>query len=199
MLMGRWNLALAPGDFCYRCAILAFIVLLPLPALALGGGTKEKLKSGGYVILMRYAQTQKGPGDPANFDINDCATQRNLADVGRTGVTRIHERFQKAGIKIARAMSSRWCRAIDTAKLLAPAVNVEPRDELAAYLDQKDPALRRQIVGKIRKEIAEWKGPGNLLLVSHKRTIKEVSGRSLSEGGYIVIDPKTLRIIAEDN
>lgn len=199
MLKGRWSLAAAKGGFFYHCAVFAFITLLPFPAFALGGGTKEKLKAGGYVILMRYGQTQKASGDPLKSDINDCTTQRNLADAGKMSVTKIHERFQKAGIKISKAISSKWCRAIDTAKLLAPAVNVETRDELAAYLDQKDPAARRQAVSKIRKEIAEWRGPGNLLLVSHKRTIKEVSGRALSEGGYIVVDPKTLKIIAEDN
>jgi broad specificity phosphatase PhoE len=180
--------------------VLFCFVLSPLPALALGGGTKEKLKAGGYVILMRYPLTQqKESVDPSKIDVNDCKAQRNLDETGRENASKMRERFQNAGIKFTKALSSRWCRAIDTAKLLAPAVTVETRDELAIFLTAKDAETRRQNVNKLRKEIAEWRGPGNLLLVSHKATIKAVSGRSLSEGGFLVIDPRTLKIIAEDD
>jgi phosphohistidine phosphatase SixA len=180
-------------------AAVLFFAVSPLPASALGGGTKEKLKAGGYVILMRYAQTQKGDMDPSKFDLNNCATQRNLDEDGRLNTTRVRERFQKAGIKITKALSSRLCRAVDTAKLLAPALTVETRDELAAYFLSKDPNVHRQALNRLRKDIAEWRGPGNLLLVSQKATIKGISGRSLSEGGFLVVDPRTLKIIAEDN
>ncbi len=35
-----------------------------------------------YVVLLRHA-IAPGTGDPANFQINDCSTQRNLSDAGR--------------------------------------------------------------------------------------------------------------------
>ena len=178
-------------------AVLCF-ALLPIPAFALGGGTKQKLKAGGYVILMRFTQShKKDSADPSKFDLNDCNTGSSLDETGRA--SKMRERFQKAGIKITKALSSRRCRAIDTAKLLAPAVTVEARDELAVVPAVKDPALRRQNVNKLRKEIADWKGPGNLLVVTDKPTIKAISARSLSEGGFLVIDPRTLKIIAEDD
>ena len=36
----------------------------------------------GYVLLLRHSYAP-GVGDPENFKVNDCSTQRNLSDVGR--------------------------------------------------------------------------------------------------------------------
>jgi|GEM_PF-4321878 len=177
------------------CIVLAAI--LPFPAMALGGGTKEKLKKGGYVILMRSASAM-APADAPSLEAA-CQPQRSLDAQARPRTQLVADRFQKAGIKITKALSSRWCRAMDTAKFLAPNVIVETREELAAYLNHKDPAVRHEIVNKVRAEIASWKGPGNLLFVSNKNTLKVISGRSLGRGAFIVVDPRTMRIIAEDN
>ena len=42
----------------------------------------ENLKKGGKLIFIRHAYAPGG-GDPVNFNINDCATQRNLSESGR--------------------------------------------------------------------------------------------------------------------
>ena len=42
----------------------------------------KNLKEGGKLIFIRHAYAPGG-GDPENFDINDCATQRNLNESGR--------------------------------------------------------------------------------------------------------------------
>ncbi len=183
------------------CALLLMAMLLAAstanPALALGGGTKEKLKAGGYVIFMRNAQMR--PQHLPSSDIKDCLPQHEPPDANGMDVIQTSERFKKSGIKITKALASRACQDIETAKLMAPSATVETREELAVRLTQMDRNARRQIVNKIRREIAEWKGPGNLLVVSHKSPLKEISGRSLLPGGYIVVDPRTLKIIAEDN
>src|SRR3712207_235855 len=41
------------------------------------------LEAGGQVVLMRPATTTPGIGDPPNFKLGDCSTQRNLSDAGR--------------------------------------------------------------------------------------------------------------------
>ena len=41
-----------------------------------------ELKKGGKLIFIRHAYAP-GIGDPDNFDIDNCNTQRNLNDVGR--------------------------------------------------------------------------------------------------------------------
>ena len=42
----------------------------------------DNLQKGGNLIFIRHAYAPGG-GDPDNFDIKDCTTQRNLNDVGR--------------------------------------------------------------------------------------------------------------------
>mgnify|MGYP003328749351 CR=1 FL=1 len=42
----------------------------------------NELKLGGKIIFIRHAYAP-GNGDPDNFSINDCSTQRNLSDEGR--------------------------------------------------------------------------------------------------------------------
>ena len=50
----------------------------------------NELKQGGKLIFIRHAYAPGG-GDPNNFDINDCNTQRNLSDSGREQANKIGE------------------------------------------------------------------------------------------------------------
>jgi hypothetical protein len=43
----------------------------------------KQLQQGGYILLMRHAQTVSGVGDPPVFCLDDCRTQRNLSPQGR--------------------------------------------------------------------------------------------------------------------
>jgi len=45
----------------------------------------------GDVLIMRHALAPGG-GDPGNFDLNDCSTQRNLDSAGRQQVQSREER-----------------------------------------------------------------------------------------------------------
>jgi phosphohistidine phosphatase SixA len=67
----------------------------------------------GYVLLLRHSLAP-GVGDPANFTLNDCSTQRNLSAVGRQDARDVGQWLQRREIKIARVESSRWCRAKET-------------------------------------------------------------------------------------
>ena len=63
-----------------------FLVLLSVFSLSISStNSKENLiqnlKEGGKIIFIRHA-TAPGGGDPDNFDINDCSTQRNLSEEG---------------------------------------------------------------------------------------------------------------------
>ena len=56
------------------------------------------LRQGGCVVLMRHALTEPGIGDPAEFRLGVCSTQRNLSDEGRAQSRRTGEAFQREGI-----------------------------------------------------------------------------------------------------
>ena len=50
----------------------------------------NQLQDGGKLIFIRHAYAP-GNGDPINFNLNDCSTQRNLNDDGRKQAKHIGE------------------------------------------------------------------------------------------------------------
>jgi hypothetical protein len=89
--------------------LLAGLVMLLAPTLALAD---EKLwsllKGGGQVVLIRHTVTTPGAGDPPGMRLEDCGTQRNLTDAGRTHARRIGQAFRSRGIPVERVLSSPW-------------------------------------------------------------------------------------------
>ncbi len=74
------------------------------------------LRTGGVVLAMRHALAP-GTFDPPNFELGNCATQRNLSDEGRDQARRIGAALKAKGLVPARVRSSPWCRCVDTAQL----------------------------------------------------------------------------------
>ena len=72
------------------------------------------LKEGGYYVFIRHALAP-GNGDPVNFELEDCSTQRNLNQQGIDQSIRIGEEFKNKDIPISRVLTSQWCRCKDTA------------------------------------------------------------------------------------
>ena len=76
----------------------------------------KQLTEGGKLIFIRHAYAP-GSGDPNNFNLNDCSTQRNLSNEGKNQAKNIGEFFRKNKIKIKKVISSEWCRCKDTSSL----------------------------------------------------------------------------------
>lgn len=70
-----------------------------------------------YVVLFRHAFAP-GTGDPPNFSLNDCSTQRNLSSEGKAQAIRMGEAFKSRQINVTKILSSQWCRCLDTANLM---------------------------------------------------------------------------------
>jgi len=91
--------------------------LLQLAPLLLAGGwasgaradeaTWRTVVAGGCAILLRHARTTPGVGDPPEFLLEDCSTQRNLSDAGRAQARRFGIQFDRRGIRIDQVRSSR--------------------------------------------------------------------------------------------
>ncbi|MBX2836860.1 MAG: histidine phosphatase family protein [Gammaproteobacteria bacterium] len=71
-----------------------------------------------YFALIRHALAP-GTGDPEQFEVDDCRTQRNLDGAGRRQAMTMGQRLRDAGITQALVYSSQWCRCLETAELLA--------------------------------------------------------------------------------
>src|SRR5512145_2006256 len=96
------------------CGLLAF---LTQAALAANPIALSELAKPGRVLMLRHA-TAPGTGDPPNFRLDDCATQRNLDAAGRAQAALLGRRLAQAGIERAKIYSSQWCRCLETARLL---------------------------------------------------------------------------------
>ena len=78
------------------------------------------LRAGGCAVMLRHAQTELGVGDPPNFRLGQCSTQRNLSDAGREQAALIGWWFSSRALKPSSLWSSPWCRCKDTAAALGP-------------------------------------------------------------------------------
>ena len=98
----------------------------------------EKLRSGDHILLIRHTLAP-GVGDPANYTLADCRTQRNLSQEGRQQAARLGEWLRKQGVAAADVYSSPWCRCKDTAELMQfGGFKVEPT--LASFFDDMSKA-----------------------------------------------------------
>ena len=151
----------------------------------------SELKEGGKVIFIRHAYAPGG-GDPYNFDINDCDSQRNLSYNGKLQATKIGNLFKKNKIPIHRVISSEWCRCKETAFLSFK--NFETKNFLNSFFSLKFSKNRNKQMKELKKYIEEWQSEGNLVLVTHYVVILEALGYAPSSG-EIVISNKNLKKI----
>ena len=147
----------------------------------------DQLKTGGYILMIRHAMAP-GTGDPVNFQIGDCATQRNLDDRGRDQARSIGEWLRAGGIEKARVYSSQWCRCLETAKL----INLGPVTPLAALNSFYDrPQDREPNLKALRNFLAKQTADSELLiLVTHYVTISAITGKAVSSGEGVVLRVK---------
>ncbi len=167
------------------CALTVVLAYTMVSTTAQASDLSDKLKSPDYVLLMRHTRAP-GNGDPANYTLDDCKTQRNLSDEGRKQAVTVGNWLKKQGVKTADVQSSAWCRCKDTAELLnLGPVAVEPA--LASFFD--DMAQAKTQNQKLEKFIAsriKTKGKQALVLVTHHVNIYEFMGENIASGDMVL-------------
>lgn len=159
---------------------LIALLLCLLPGLA-AANDWDALETPGAIALMRHALAP-GVSDPADFDLTDCATQRNLDAAGRAQARAIGAAFRARGLAFDRVFTSQWCRCRETAELLdlgpveeAPALN-------SFFRDFSDEAARtdaaRALIGRTE---------GRRIFVTHQVNISALTGRSPRSGEVLVV------------
>tara|TARA_B100001564_G_C20487211_1_gene599905 strand:+ start:9 stop:557 length:549 start_codon:yes stop_codon:yes gene_type:complete len=152
----------------------------------------NSLKEGKKIIFIRHA-IAPGNGDPDNFNINDCETQRNLSEEGIEQSKNIGIFFEENKIKIDKILSSEWCRCKDTAKIAFN--NFETFDSLNSFYDEKFAQNEDIQIQNLKKYIKSWKSDKNLILVTHFVVISSILNVGISSGEMIISD-KNYNIIA---
>jgi phosphohistidine phosphatase SixA len=144
-------------------------------------GTNPK----GYVLLMRHALAP-GVGDPENFRVGDCSTQRNLNDEGRQDAREIGQWLKRREVRIFRVESSRWCRAKETAELLGVG-RVRLNKNLDSLFEDED-ALNDPQTANIRKRIVSHRNTSGLLVfVGHFVNFSAAVGVGLESGEGVLV------------
>jgi len=148
-----------------------------------GSGWDALARETGAIVLFRHA-TAPGVGDPRGLRIGECSTQRNLDDRGRAEARRIGEAFRRRGIVVSGVLSSRWCRASETAALAFPGrVQLEPAFDSFFSDVNAEPERSARAMSILR----QWKGPGALVVVSHQVNIRALTGVSTASAEGLVV------------
>jgi phosphohistidine phosphatase SixA len=165
-----------------------FLALL-LGALTLSTATANntldnaawELLRGGGIALFRHANA-RGVGDPPGMRLDDCSTERNLDEEGRLQARRIGDAFRSRGIQVSAALTSQWCRAVDTAEIAFPGLaRVEP--VFNSFFD--DPGRPQTQAAK--RLLEGWRGPGALFVSTHQVNITALTGLVPISGEGVVL------------
>ena len=167
--------------------LFSIIMLLSGWASAADNYDEQKLladfREGNHIALMRHALAP-GTGDPENFSLDDCTTQRNLSNAGRGQAVKIGTRFKQAGINEAEVYTSQWCRCRETAELLglgppAPLASLNSFFRNYEKKEQQTEALQGWLAAQ------QLKKP--LILVTHQVNITAFSGIYPDSGEVVLM------------
>ena len=163
-----------------RAAGMLVLGLVAASAWAQSGSVREilgLLRTGGYVIVVRHGATHADQADTDPLNLDDVTKQRQLNDKGRADAKAVGDAFRQAGVPIGKSYSSRFYRAIETARLIG---GKEPQ----ATLDISEGGLvvtpdeNNRRTQALRALVATAPDPGtNTLVVTHKPNILDAFGK----------------------
>lgn len=173
-------------------SVVVALVLVFVPGAAQATDIWDELvETDGLVILYRHALAPGG-GDPSNFEVDDCSTQRNLSAAGRRQAVRMGRQLRQRDIPVAAVLSSPWCRSRDTARLMAVGKVRELTRLGSVFQASARTAERRERATKkrIRRHVDR---DGVLVIVGHQANIIDVTGIAPASGEGVVVrsDPRT--------
>jgi len=170
--------------------VIKTLLMLVAAWLSMAGASAstlaEQLQSPDYVLLMRHALAP-GFGDPANFSVNDCSTQRNLNEVGRAQARSTGQWLREQGVRSARVYASPWCRCQDTARELGYGKH-QVEAALGSFFQDMQQAQATTL--KLQQFIAQQlpsKGQHALILVTHHVNIQDFVGENVGSGEMVLV------------
>ncbi len=170
-----------------RTVFISF--LMSMSSLSVAASEKalhEVLASAHHLLMMRHADAP-GYSDPAGFDLNNCASQRNLGANGKKQASGIGAWLKTQGIPQAKVLSSPWCRCMETAKLLNVG-DVQSENSLGSFFENRADGKEQTLLleKKIKQEISN---PNRrpLILVTHQVNIQAYTGETVSSGQMVLV------------
>ena len=176
---------------CKKLIITISIFCLYLSNVSTEEKIIKSLQNGGNIIFIRHAMAP-GSGDPENFKLNDCSTQRNLNHEGIKQSKKIGLFFIRNKIPVEKVLSSEWCRCKDTAKYAFG--NFKKFDALNSFYDERFAANKTKQIEDFKEYIKNWNGENNLVFVTHYVVISAILKIGVSSGEIIISD-KSFEVI----
>jgi len=160
-------------------------LVTPAQAQAESDDLIRRLTDGGHVLMIRHALAP-GTGDPPEFHLGDCATQRNLDERGRAQARAIGTWLRARGVTTAQVFASQWCRCLETARLMGVGSVVE-LPALNSFYEQ--PSNREPNLRALREFLATRPAQGTpTVLVTHQVTIAAITGSGVSSGEGVLVE-----------
>ena len=173
------------------------VSLLPVNAIAAEKELVQQMRAGDAVLMIRHALAP-GIGDPDDFKLDDCSTQRNLNEQGRAQAKAIGEWLRVRGVQNVKLYSSQWCRCLETARLMDLG-SVTPLPALNSFFERS--ADREPNLSALRIFIRDNTKSGELLImVTHQVTISGITGKWTDSGHGKLVQPdqgKGIQVLGE--
>jgi broad specificity phosphatase PhoE len=169
--------------FCYTALTHGTLQAEPIASLF------QALQQGGHVIYWRHAATDRSLRDQDFSDMDRCALQRNLNDLGLEQAQIVGEAFRRHEIPIGIVYSSAFCRNRDSARIAFGRYQVIPElwNLPAAHAN---PLSREQLIEGLRQRLGELPAPGkNTVIVGHNLNLRAAANVAIGEGEIAVFRP----------
>jgi len=167
--------------------VTAFLGLALTALSATAADAWSDLTQPGAIVLFRHA-TAPGIGDPAEFKLNVCTTQRNLNDQGRAEARQLGEQFRNRKITVGAVLTSQWCRTRDTARLAFGSDVVRDEPAFNSFF-RASAGISDAQTAQARAILLRWRGPGTLVVVTHQVNISALTGVGASSAEGVVVRP----------
>ena len=148
----------------------------------------ERLRKGGFVLLMRHSATTSAGADPKGFRLGECATQLNLSDEGRAQARGVGERIAAEKVPIAKVYTSPWCRCPETGILAFG--KAEDWSPLGTFFYQPD--QEEEHTQHVKQRIGNYSSRemgGNVVMITHNTNIAALTKLSVKLGEIVVLKP----------
>jgi broad specificity phosphatase PhoE len=156
------------------------------------GAILTLLHAGGYVIVFRHGATHADQADTDPLNLDNVAKQRQLNDKGRADAKAVGDAFKAAGVPIGKSISSRFARAVETARLIGGREPEATPDVSEGGL-VVTPNENNRRAQALRTIAATAPAPGtNTLVVTHKPNILDAFGKDwfeIKEGEASIFKP----------
>lgn len=166
------------------CRFMLACCLL-LSVLGVQAADLSQLNTPGTALLIRHALAP-GVGDPAEFSLEDCETQRNLSEQGREQAQNIGKKLQEAGFESAYVYSSRWCRCLETATLLDLG-EVIALPALDSFFRSPDANSKTTQTEQWRAHLLETRQQMPRIYITHQVNLSALMGGFAQSGEGIVV------------